>query len=135
MDPMWAYGTDDGNAVSSYTGQMIIPVPLVGAVIGNAVGTMIYQIAKKNLSAREQKLFEEYLISVQQLDKDLQDRYQLFVQGLSESMKQFMDILDRAFSPDIRTAFNASVDLAKEMGVPADDIIDSKEKLYEYFLG
>ena len=55
------------SALSSFAGQVLIPVPVVGAVIGNAVGTMMYQIAKDNLSVREQKLLEEYLKSIQQL--------------------------------------------------------------------
>lgn len=38
---------------------MLIPVPVLGAVVGNTVGTMMYQIAKNNLSSREQKIFEE----------------------------------------------------------------------------
>ena len=45
-----------------------------------------------------------------------------------------MDILDRAFSPDIRLAFTGSVELAKRMGVPAEEIIDSRQKMLEYFL-
>ncbi len=49
-------------------------------------------------------------------------------------MEQFMTILDCAFSPDIRTAFRGSVELAREMGVPTEEIIDNKEKLYAYFL-
>ena len=41
------------SALSFFAGQVIIPVPVVGAVIGNAVGTMMYQLAKDNLSVRE----------------------------------------------------------------------------------
>ena len=44
---------------------MLIPVPVLGAVVGNTVGTMMYQIAKNNLSSREQKIFEEYVEAVQ----------------------------------------------------------------------
>ena len=44
-------------------------------------------------------------------------------------MKQYMDILSRAFSSDIRIAFNGAVELAKEMGVPTDEILDTKDKV------
>jgi hypothetical protein len=43
---------------------VLIPVPVLGAVVGNTVGTMMYQIAKNNLSSREQKIFEEYVEAV-----------------------------------------------------------------------
>ena len=41
----------------SFVRPSIDSVPVLGAVIGNTVGTMMYQIAKDNLSAREQKIF------------------------------------------------------------------------------
>ena len=49
---------------SSFAGQVLIPVPVLGAVVGNTVGTMMYQIAKNNLSSKEQKIFEEYAEAV-----------------------------------------------------------------------
>ena len=122
------------SALSSFAGQVIIPVPVVGAVIGNAVGTMMYQLAKDSLSVKEQKILEEYLNSIQELDEDLKAQYQDFILGISENMKQFMDIMNRAFAPNIRIAFSGSVDLAREMGVPTEEIIDNREKLYAYFL-
>ena len=122
------------SALSSFAGQVIIPVPVLGAVLGNAVGTMLYQWAKGSFSDREKALLEGYLNSTRQLDEELQIKYQSFITGLSENMKQYMDILDRAFSPDIQAAFSGSVELAKEMGVPTDEILDTREKVFAYFL-
>lgn len=123
------------SALSSFAGQILIPVPVLGAVIGNTVGTMMYQIAKDNLSAREQKIFEEYAEAVRQLDVSLQDQYQEFVDEIGKDTKLFMELLNRAFAPDIRVAFESSIDLAKSCGVPVDEILDSKEKIASYFMG
>lgn len=122
------------SALSSFAGQILIPVPVLGAVIGNTVGTMMYQIAKDNLSAREQKIFEEYAEAVRQLDVSLQDQYQEFVDEIGKDTKLFMELLNRAFAPDIRVAFEGSIDLAKSCGVPVDEILDSKEKIASYFM-
>lgn len=122
------------SALSSFAGQILIPVPVLGAVIGNTVGTMMYQIAKDNLSAREQKIFEEYAEAVRQLDVSLQDQYQEFVDEIGKDTKLFMELLNRAFAPDIRVAFESSIDLAKSCGVPVDEILDSKEKIASYFM-
>ena len=122
------------SALSSFAGQVLIPVPVLGAVIGNTVGTMMYQIAKDNLSAREQKIFEEYAEAVRQLDVSLQDQYQKFVDEIGKDTKLFMELLNRAFAPDIRVAFEGSIDLAKSCGVPVDEILDSKEKIASYFM-
>lgn len=122
------------SALSSFAGQILIPVPVLGVVIGNTVGTMMYQIAKDNLSAREQKIFEEYAEAVRQLDVSLQDQYQEFVDEIGKDTKLFMELLNRAFAPDIRVAFEGSIDLAKSCGVPVDEILDSKEKIASYFM-
>ena len=122
------------SALSSFAGQILIPVPVLGAVIGNTVGTMMYQIAKDNLSAREQKIFEEYAEAVRQLDVSLQDQYQEFVDEIGKDTKLFMELLNRAFAPDIRVAFEGSIDWAKSCGVPVDEILDSKEKIASFFM-
>lgn len=122
------------SALSSFAGQVLIPVPVLGAVVGNTIGTMMYEIAKENLSTREQKIFEGYLNSVYQVDMALEEQYQKFVKEIGKDMQLFMSLLDRAFAPDIRMAFEGSVDLAKSCGVPVDEILDSKEKIISYFM-
>ena len=48
--------------------------------------------------------------------------------------KLFMELLNRAFAPDIGVAFEGSIDLAKSCGVPVDEILDSKEKIASFFM-
>ena len=122
------------SALSSFAGQVLIPVPVLGAVIGNTVGTMMYQIAKDNLSVREQKIFEEYAEAVRKVDVSLQDQYQKIIDEIGRDTKLFMELLNRAFAPDIRVAFEGSIDLAKSCGVPVDEILDSKEKIASFFM-
>ena len=122
------------SALSSFAGQLIIPIPVLGAVVGNAVGTMLYQISKNNLLAKEQEVIEKYLKEINELDEELQVQYKNCIDELSENMKLFMSIIDRAFAADIRIAFDGSIDLAKQMGVADDEILDSKEKITSYFM-
>ena len=42
------------SAVASLLGQTLIPVPILGAIIGNVAGMFMYQIAKDHLSTKEQ---------------------------------------------------------------------------------
>ena len=93
----------------------------------------MHQIAKENLLTCEQKIFEKYLNSVYQIKRELQERYQKFVNEIGKNMQLFMKLLDRAFAPDIRMAFEKSVTLAKSCSVPVDEILDSKEKITSYF--
>ena len=122
------------SALSSFAGQVVIPVPVLGTVVGNTVGTMMYQIAKDNLSSREQRIFEEYVEAVRKVDVSLQEQYQKFVDEIGKDTKLFMELLDKAFVPDIHIAFEGSIDLAKACGVPVDEVLDSKEKITSYFM-
>lgn len=122
------------SALSSFAGQILIPIPVLGAVIGNTVGTMMYQVAKDNLSAREQEILMDYIESIQKLDTDLQTQYAEFLVTINEDAKKFITILDKAFVPDISMAFSGSVELANACGVPTEEILDSSEKIRSYFL-
>lgn len=39
-----------------------------------------------------------------------------------------------AFVPDVRLAFEGSIELAAACGVPIEEILDSKEKIDSYFM-
>lgn len=122
------------SALSSFIGQAIIPVPVIGAVLGNAIGTTLYQISKDNLNSLEQRLVEQHLQSINEFNKTLDAQYYIVLQNINETIVQFYSILEKAFSPDVSVAFEGSIQLAKEMGVPIEEILDSKSKIDDYFL-
>lgn len=49
------------SALSSTIGQIVIPVPALGAIIVNTVGSILYRIVNDSMSEKEQKLIELYL--------------------------------------------------------------------------
>lgn len=122
------------SALSSLIGQIVIPVPVLGAVIGNAVGTMMYKIAKDHFSKKEQAIMKQYYDELIELDNKLDKQYQQFVLELSNSFEEFLSILEKAFSPDINVALDGSIELAKACGVDENEILDTKEKAFAYFL-
>ena len=122
------------SALSSFAGQVLIPVPILGAVIGNTVGTLMYQIAKDKFSETEQAIIGGYLKDIEQLDAQLSDEFQAFIKALNANFEVYVDLVSRAFSPDVETALNGSMNLAKSMGVPTEEILDSKEKIAAYFV-
>ncbi len=122
------------SALSSFAGQVLIPVPVLGAVIGNAVGTMIYQIGKDNLSAKEQELIKQYLKDISNLEDKLSEEYIQYIDQLNCCLSNYMELLSVAFNPDVIKALDGSVALAKHMGVPSAEILDSYDKISGYFL-
>ncbi|MGA6128977.1 MULTISPECIES: hypothetical protein [unclassified Microbacterium] len=122
------------SGLSSFVGQALIPVPVLGAVIGNTVGMVMYSAVSSSLSRREAELITRYLEEQRVLDEHLAADYQELVNRLDESMGDYLAVLERAFSPDVEVALLGSVDLALTLGVVADDVLDSEQKTFTYFL-
>jgi hypothetical protein len=121
-------------ALSSFVGQALIPVPVLGAVIGNTVGMIMHSAVSSALSRREADLIEGYLRDQRELDEHLAAEHQELIDELDESMATCLAVLERAFSPDLETALLGSVDLARSVGVETERILDSEEKARSYFL-
>lgn len=122
------------SALSSFIGQTFIPIPVVGAVIGNTVGMVMYQAGRGKLSEYEQRILCNYKDSLQKLDGQLDDEYIDTIRLLSKDIELYMDLLDNAFSEDIEIAFKGSVYLAKNHGVDKDKILDSSDMVHEFFM-
>lgn len=122
------------SAVSSIAGQILIPFPVLGAVLGNAVGTILYRTARSGLSAHEHALLDAYADRQRQLTARLEAEHHALVAELSEGVERYLGLLDRAFAPDPVAALTGSVELAHTLGVPADEILDTPEKTAAFFL-
>lgn len=59
------------SALSSFIGQAIIPIPVVGAVIGNTIGNLIYQTAKDSLKKQDKQLVKRYIQEIEALTQSL----------------------------------------------------------------
>ena len=103
-------------------------------MIGNAIGTVVYQTAKNTLNEKEQKIIQRYIKSIEELNDSFEVEYQQCIIQLNESFALYLSLLDRAFSVDVSTAFEGSIDLAKSSGVPSEEILDNTNKIKSYFL-
>lgn len=122
------------SALSSVIGQAIIPIPILGAVIGNSVGMVMHRAISSSLSKREAELIAGYLEEQRVLDDQLTTEYQELVEQLDAVMSEYIELLGYAFSPDVELALAGSVTLALELGVASEDVLDSEEKINAYFL-
>jgi len=122
------------SALSSLIGQTLIPVPVLGAVIGNTVGMVMYQTARSSLSRREAELVEQYLDAQSDLDDELDAEYAALVEKLNASMSDYFTVLERAFSPDLLVAAVGSVELALQIGVSEDEVLNTEAKVLSFFL-
>lgn len=75
------------SAVASILGQTLIPVPVLGAIIGNMAGMFMYQIAKDHLSEKEQILIANYQHTFTSLNKMLDNRYHELISQLKKNLQ------------------------------------------------
>ncbi|WP_027215236.1 hypothetical protein [Butyrivibrio fibrisolvens] len=123
------------SALSSCVGQALIPVPVLGAVLGNTIGTLLYQVAKDNLTKTEQRLIKDYYKYLHELDSKLEDRYRTCIEELKEEMVTYYVILEKAFAPNCTEALNGSVALAMYFGVPREELLTTIDEIDMYFMG
>lgn len=122
------------SAVSSILGEVLIPIPVLGAVIGNVAGMALYGIAKDAMSEEEQKIILQYNQNRTKLEKTLALKYQCLMRQIEEEIKRFGSLVNWAFSEDANAAFENSVKLAGDCGVHQDRILKNKSDIDGYFL-
>ena len=122
------------SAVASILGQTLIPVPVLGAIIGNMAGMFMYQIAKDYLSETEQVLIHNYREGFTALNKMLEERYQQLMAQLKKELAKYTSMLELAFDPNVNIAFDGSIALADYVGVAQDRVLRSKVDIDNYFL-
>lgn len=119
---------------SSFVGQAVIPVPILGALVGNAVGTTVYELGKDFYSKREAELLAHYTQELKALDTELDCEYTACINSLRENMGTYISLLGKAFSPNSAMAFSGSVELAASLNVPDSEILHTREEVDDFFL-
>lgn len=121
------------SAVSSFIGSCIIPGSMLGPIIGNAVGMFLYGIAKDFLSAKEQKLINNFINEVELLNAKLDVQYKKLIQELRSEFEKFSSIVDLAFSEEANNAFVNSVVLADYTGASSSALRNIHD-IDDYFM-
>lgn len=122
------------SAIAALAGQTLIPVPVLGALIGNVAGECVYEICKQCGAKHEQQLVEGYNVQIANLQWQLDCKYIQVLESILDNVKKFELLVDLAFDPDVNKAFDASIALAKAEGVKKEKILKSKAEIDNYFL-
>jgi hypothetical protein len=123
------------SAIASVAGQIIIPIPVLGAVIGNVAGEFIYELCKKQGAAQSQKIIEGYNSEMAQLNQQLDIQYLQVVLEIQRALQRFDDLEKLAFDENSNVAFNGSIKLGLEVGVDESKLLKNMTQIDNYFLG
>ncbi|MHC1717715.1 MAG: hypothetical protein AB9883_03585 [Acidaminococcaceae bacterium] len=123
-------------ALGATVGSMLIPVPGLGALMGSLVSSTAREHFKKILFENELREIERMDYEYQKYNESLDANLRLFIDGIIEKYNKMNGMIGIAFNyeVDVLTRFDASVGLAKELGIPDNEIIKTKPGL-DVFLG
>lgn len=125
-----------GAAVGAAIGQTLIPVPVVGALIGSIVASNVLGLGKNILSARERAIIAEYQRKADLFVANLDVQYAQILETLLDKYRKLGELQTYAFNLDlnIQLRFAASVDLTRFIGVSETEILHNEAEIDDFFL-
>lgn len=111
------------SAVSSMLGEILIPVPILGAIIGNTVGMFMMNIARSYMSAEEQKLIEVYQKEMAAIKSQLDTEYKALIEKLEAELAEYDSLAALAFDADINIRFSSIISRARLVGANTDRLV------------
>lgn len=122
------------SALASLAGQVVIPIPVLGAVIGNVAGEFVYELCKKVGTEKSQQVVDKYLAEMYQLNQKLDIQFMQVFLEIQRSLEQFRSLEALVFDENVNIAFDGSVNLALEVGVENNKILKTKKDIDTFFL-
>lgn len=121
------------SALSSMVGEVIIPIPVFGALIGNTVGMFMYEISKTYLTTTEQKLISTYKTNCDNYLAKLEAEYENFASKIKADIEEYDSIINLAFNEDLNKQIEAAISLAICSGADTNKILKTREERDEFF--
>lgn len=112
------------SAISSMLGEILIPIPILGAIIGNTVGMFMMNIARSYLSAEEQKLIATYQKEIAELKNQLNAEYTALAEKLQAKLAEYDSLVALAFDEDVNVRFDSIISRAKLVDADTDRLVD-----------
>lgn len=122
--------TDAGiAALGSALGQTIIPIPIIGAVIGSTIARVGLSITKEYLRDNDSDLLEKVEAECDSTLMHMTDDCRRIVNDVENYINSFGGMMEVAFNHDANMSLKASVELAQALGVDDSKIIHNIEDL------
>ena len=110
---------------------------LIGAEysqLAQAVLQLAFEYGRYVLYAKEQAILTAYIENQYVLDEQLQQQYDAFRTELAEQAERFNQLIEQAFSSNIRESLMQSAELARAAGVRWEEILTSVEDIDAFFM-
>lgn len=123
-------------AIGATIGQSLIPIPILGAVVGTIVTSTALSIGKNIFSEKEKKLINIYTAEIDSYVKQLDIKYKKLFEELTIKFKEIESYQQLAFdlTKNIELNFMASVHLAGLVEVDDKLILKDMNDIDNYFM-
>ena len=117
--------------LATAAGQMLIPVPVLGAVIGSLAGQMMVNLMSVDSGETVAALNEKMAAFTANLDA----KYQQVVEQILSEYRKLGDLTVAAFDFDLNVSLlTRSIELARAYGIEEDKILKDIGDVDDYFL-
>jgi len=125
-----------GAAIGAAIGQTVIPIPVVGALVGSIVATTALSLGKGVLNKHEIDVIKIYKERINSFVDKLDSEYQVILDELLNEYHKLGNLQRYSFDLDfnVQLRLNFSANLANSLGVPEKDILKNEKEIDKYFL-
>lgn len=104
------------------------------AELAKATAIFALEYGRYRLYRYEQALITGYLEHQRELDNELQNQWDAYVEEMQKDAEAFRRLVEEAFTTNVRASLQASAQLARNLGVREEEILDTMEKIDDFFM-
>lgn len=122
--------------IGACIGQTMIPIPVLGSVVGSIASSLIWEIGKGILNDSEQKIIQDYQENLNNYIKILDEHYLGIYDEIIEKYKKLGELQDYSFDLSLNTklSFEYSIELAEKLEIEDTRILHNLSEIDSYFL-
>ena len=122
--------------IGACIGQAMIPIPVLGSVVGSIASSIIWEIGKGILNDSEQKIIQDYQENLNNYIKILDKHYLGIYNEIIEKYKKLGKLQDYSFDLSLNTklSFEYSIELAEKLEIENTRILHNLSEIDSYFL-
>ena len=122
--------------IGACIGQTMIPIPVLGSVVGSIASSLIWEIGKGILNDSEQKIIQDYQENLNNYIKILDKHYLAIYNEIIEKYKKLGELQDYSFDLSLNTklSFEYSIELAEKLEIENTRILQNLSEIDSYFL-
>jgi len=116
-------------AVGTGVGQTLIPIPVLGGVVGSTSAKILTSLTKGHLEQREDDLIRRLDQSYDEFRQCIDEEQEARLADIEAEMAWLGDVTETAFDPELNASLllQRSVDLARAHDVPEENIVQDVE--------